>query len=48
MPLNTPAQWKVRTKEARVLAEALQAHPEAFPAMLTVNLRVSRIVQHSG
>ena len=50
MPLNTPAQWKVRAQEARVLAEALKAHPEAFAAVLKIamNMSVSRIVQHSG
>ena len=36
MPLNTPAQWKVRAQEARVLAEALKAHPEAFAAVLKI------------
>jgi hypothetical protein len=36
MPLNTPAHWKVRAQEARVLAEALRGRPEAFAGMLKI------------
>ena len=36
MPLNNPAQWKVWAQEARVLAEALKGHSEAYSAMLKI------------
>jgi hypothetical protein len=48
MPLNTPAQWKVRAQEARVLAEALKAHPEAFAAMLKIADEYERLADRAA
>ena len=48
MPLNTPAQWKVRAQEARVLAEALKAHPEAFAAVLKIAKEYERLADRAA
>ncbi len=59
MPLNNPTHWKVRADEARVLAQALKGHPEAYAAMLRIaeeyerlavraEQRVNRSIDHSS
>ena len=47
MPLNNPAHWKVRAEEARMLAQALKAHPEAFAAMLKIAEEYDRLAVHA-
>jgi hypothetical protein len=43
MPLNNAAQWKARAQEARVLAQALNGHPEAHAAMLKIAREYERL-----
>jgi hypothetical protein len=43
MPLNNAVQWKVRAQEARVLAQALNGHPEAHAAMLKIAAEYERL-----
>ena len=47
MPLNNPAHWKVRAEEARMLAQALKAHPEAFAALLKIAEEYDRLAVHA-
>ncbi len=43
MPLNNPTHWRGRADEARVVAQALKSHPEAYAAMLRIAEEYDRL-----